>query len=74
MRYVFFFATVTVLSLNAQPSLGESARWCAHYKPGGTDCTFHSFEQCRASVSGIGGVCTPDRSYGQNRERRREYR
>lgn len=32
--------------------------WCAYYKGGGgTSCGFTTFEQCLASVSGIGGTC-----------------
>jgi hypothetical protein len=33
--------------------------WCAHYgRSGGTNCGFHSFEQCQAAVSGTGGFCS----------------
>lgn len=39
---------------------GQSARWCAIYSAGGgTNCGFVSIDQCRASVSGVGGVCEP---------------
>ena len=32
--------------------------WCAIYaKDGDTHCFFTSFEQCMATVSGIGGFC-----------------
>jgi hypothetical protein len=33
--------------------------WCAQYGTGfsGKNCGFYSFDQCRASVSGIGGFC-----------------
>jgi hypothetical protein len=33
--------------------------WCARYYKEGTptSCYFTSYEQCRASVSGIGGLC-----------------
>jgi len=35
--------------------------WCAYYggggMGGGTNCGFISFEQCMATVSGIGGYC-----------------
>ena len=38
-----------------------SASWCAQYSGGmgGESCGFSSFEQCQASVSGIGGFCRP---------------
>ena len=28
--------------------------------PGGVSCSFYSLEQCRVTVSGIGGFCTPN--------------
>jgi hypothetical protein len=33
--------------------------WCAHYGTGleGMNCGFYSFQQCRATVSGVGGFC-----------------
>ena len=38
-----------------------SASWCAEYSGlGGTEsCGFSTFEQCQATVSGIGGFCRP---------------
>ena len=36
----------------------NAATWCAHYGgTGGTNCGFHSYEQCQAAVSGTGGFC-----------------
>jgi len=40
--------------------------WCAVYAGrggGGTNCGFLTIEQCRATVSGIGGFCTPNQFY-----------
>jgi hypothetical protein len=37
--------------------------WCAVYSGdggGGTNCGFLTIEQCRATVSGIGGFCAPN--------------
>jgi Protein of unknown function (DUF3551) len=33
--------------------------WCARYYKDGTptSCYFTSYQQCRASVSGVGGLC-----------------
>jgi hypothetical protein len=34
--------------------------WCAYYsggRGGATNCGFISFDQCMATVSGIGGIC-----------------
>jgi hypothetical protein len=42
-------------------------RWCADYSGGfgggGTNCGFVTLEQCRATVSGIGGFCRPNPFY-----------
>jgi hypothetical protein len=40
--------------------------WCAVYSGdggGGTNCGFLTTEQCRATVSGIGGFCAPNQFY-----------
>jgi hypothetical protein len=36
--------------------------WCAEYnfgEGGATNCGFNSYQQCRATTSGIGGSCRP---------------
>jgi len=46
---------------NALPC--DNTRWCAQYggmAGGATNCGFFTIEQCRATVSGIGGVCVPN--------------
>jgi hypothetical protein len=50
----------------AMPAQAEDLPWCAQY--GGhniasTNCGFASFEQCRATISGIGGSCYPNPRY-----------
>ena len=36
----------------------HAAPWCAQYSgKGGSNCGFHSFQQCQAAVSGRGGFC-----------------
>ena len=44
-------------SANADPH-----GWCVIYngKPSGTECWFVSYEQCRATASGVGGFCIPN--------------
>jgi len=40
--------------------------WCAEYggdMSGSTNCGFVSFDQCMATVSGIGGVCVLNNRY-----------
>ena len=44
----------------------DNTRWCAEYSGnggGGTNCGFFTIEQCRATVSGIGGFCQPNPFY-----------
>jgi hypothetical protein len=42
-------------------------RWCADYAfsglGGAKNCYFLTLEQCRATVSGVGGYCTPNPFY-----------
>jgi hypothetical protein len=40
-------------------------KWCAVYDTGdaATNCGFVTIEQCRATVSGIGGFCEPNQFY-----------
>ena len=62
----------------AAPSLARSYEkpydpypWCAVYasgsKFGGTNGGFPTLEQCRATVSGIGGNCEPNQFYNPHR-------
>lgn len=40
--------------------------WCAQYGPGGDgprNCGFSTFQQCLATVSGIGGFCERNSFY-----------
>ena len=51
---------LTTTSMFVGSASGQSARWCAiDSVGGGTNCGFVSIEQCRASISGVGGVCEP---------------
>ena len=49
-------AILATLSLSTVGA--HAATWCAHYRNGGTNCGFHSFEQCQAAISGNGGYCS----------------
>lgn len=40
------------------------AKWCAWYDAYTYNCGFYTLEQCRATVSGAGGICSPDYSAG----------
>lgn len=73
MRFsVKLFAALVILPIvlskapaNAFPY--DPYPWCADYSAGngggGTNCGFLTIEQCRATVSGIGGFCVPNQFY-----------
>lgn len=49
------------------PGHADPYRWCAQYSGGmgggGTNCGFITLQQCRETVSGIGGFCVPNQFY-----------
>ena len=42
-----------------QVHAADPYKWCAVDGGGGTNCGFVTIEQCRASISGMGGSCEP---------------
>jgi hypothetical protein len=58
------FITFVALSLpTTSARAGPNGSWCANYGTGldgAINCSYTSFEQCRATVSGIYGFCTPN--------------
>jgi hypothetical protein len=56
--------TFVVLSLSPTAArAGANGSWCANYgtgHAGAINCSYTSFEQCLATVSGIYGFCTPN--------------
>jgi len=47
-------------------SSADPYKWCAQYgghEGGGTNCGFVTIEQCRATISGMGGFCVPNPFY-----------
>jgi hypothetical protein len=59
---LMLFMIVGALLGKIQAASAQSAYsypWCARYYKEGTptSCYFTSYQQCRASVSGIGGLC-----------------
>src|SRR4249919_4351365 len=59
---------LTQTPANALPC--DNTRWCAQYggmAGGATNCGFFTIEQCRATVSGIGGFCVPNQFYNPRR-------
>lgn len=62
-------ALVGALSLmcaTPQQAKADPYRWCAQYggrDGGGTNCGFVTWEQCRATIMGMGGWCVPNQFY-----------
>jgi hypothetical protein len=50
-------ATLSISTIGAR----ADGSWCANYGTGpGMNCGFHSYQQCMATISGIGGYCEPN--------------
>ena len=56
-------AVGSVAFLIGEPAAADPYKWCAVYRVGGTNCGFTTIEQCRATVSGVGGSCEPNQFY-----------
>jgi hypothetical protein len=49
-----------------KPAAAQNSAWCAYYdfgQDGATNCGFSTFQQCLATVSGVGGSCGPNPQY-----------
>jgi hypothetical protein len=64
-RLALVAAIASVLPFTSIDARAQYAPWCAYYSLGGTNCGFHSYAQCQASVSGIGGSCSPNPASGR---------
>jgi hypothetical protein len=56
----------------AAPASAIEYPWCAQYggRSGGRNCGFVSFQQCQATVSGMGGFCERNLFYTPTKSRR----
>ncbi len=68
----FVLITFVGLSLSTSAARADAnGSWCANFGTGhsGINCSFNSFEQCRATVSGVYGFCQqnpyPGTGYGR---------
>ena len=56
--------TIAALGTSAE---AQNYPWCAIYgggsAGGGRNCGFNTFEQCMATISGIGGTCQQNTTY-----------
>ncbi len=62
MKVLLFVSAVLIgLAGIGTPAGAQNYPWCAYYSGsmggGGTNCGFISYEQCMATVSGIGVMC-----------------
>jgi hypothetical protein len=62
MRMILFALATMSVALMGDPRPGEARPWypwCAQYadRSGVTSCLFTTFDQCLATVRGIGGSC-----------------
>jgi len=62
---LFALAVTAAAIVSGTPAKAQNYPWCAQYKGlgGATNCGFVSFEQCLATVSGIGGFCMLNNTY-----------
>lgn len=61
-------------ALLAVSAIPAHAQWCALYQGGGRNCYFKTQSQCLASISGVGGTCSPDGSVAAPEVRERPQR
>jgi hypothetical protein len=63
----FILPALAALALFAPtPGHADPYKWCAQYgghSGGGRNCGFVTWDQCMATVSGIGGFCEPNQFY-----------
>ena len=49
------------------PTKADPYAWCAEYSGGGLggakNCYFLTWQQCQATISGVGGFCSPNPFY-----------
>lgn len=53
------FASVALAALSTVPASAKDYTWCQRSRATGGEpqCSFNSYRQCQATVSGIGGSC-----------------
>jgi len=67
MRPLLFIAVALplILAIQAEEAAAQNYPWCAQYRVqgGARNCGFVTFEQCMATVSGVGGYCETNALY-----------
>jgi hypothetical protein len=65
-RLVALTGLLTLCAFSTAPAAADPYRWCAvlgSTSDLGTSCYFMTLEQCQATISGVGGFCTPNNFY-----------
>lgn len=63
MRILLATLAVLIAGSTIDAVQADPYRWCAQYSGrngGSQNCGFVTEEQCRATVSGVGGICLPN--------------
>ena len=56
MRLIFALGLLLVATA-FDVSGAKAQPWCAYYDAYTYNCGFYTFEQCLATISGVGGIC-----------------
>lgn len=65
-RFVAMTAILLGVIAIGAPAQAQNYPWCAYYggrSGGASNCGFVSFEQCMATLNGIGGFCNLNTQY-----------
>jgi hypothetical protein len=64
-------ALLLAVAFDARSGANAQAKWCAWYDAYTYNCGFHTFNQCMATIQGIGGICRRNvQTYGREEPRR----
>lgn len=77
MRHIMLvmgIAGATLAGSMSGPAQAREYPWCARYDWTTQNCGFVSFQQCLATISGIGGRCEPNPFYQAAPPRKRVVR
>jgi len=51
---------LALVGMSSTSTYADAGAWCATYRRGVSNCGYSSFEQCWATVLGLGGFCRPN--------------
>jgi hypothetical protein len=76
MRVIVCALGLLLVSAAVGPASAQNYPWCAQYGSGfggngGRNCGFSTFQQCMATVSGIGGFCEQNLLYRPSSAKKR---